>query len=155
MQQLFNFNIEEIINKIKLYATIIITFIKTTFNNIIAIKNVDFHIGNILNSSGIIINFILSLFYILIFITFLVLLGSIFNIIKTTIKIIFFPFKILFIGVFKFIQFLIGPKPKPDVSISNKNQDDEIKKQLFLLKLQNGKLKKQLEKKVGKTNVKK
>ncbi|AGL90538.1 hypothetical protein [Candidatus Phytoplasma australiense] len=34
------------------------------------------------------------------------------------------------------------PKPKPDVSVSNKNQDDEIKKQLLILKLQNGKLKK-------------
>nr|WP_012477130.1 hypothetical protein [Candidatus Phytoplasma australiense]ABD04145.1 hypothetical protein [Candidatus Phytoplasma australiense] len=154
MQQLSNFNIEEIINKIKLYATIIITFIKTTFNNIIAIKNVDFSLGNILNSSGIILQFILSLFYILIFITFLVLLGSIFNIIKTTIKIFFFPFKILFIGFFKFIQFLIGPKPKPNPSVNN-NFNEDIKKQLFLLKLQNGKLKKQLEKKVGKKNVKK
>nr|WP_012477878.1 hypothetical protein [Candidatus Phytoplasma australiense]ABA02281.1 unknown [Candidatus Phytoplasma australiense] len=148
MKQLSNFNIEELINKLKLYATIIITFIKTTFNNIIAIKDVDFSLGNILNSSGIIINFILSLFYILIFLTFLTFLGSIFNIIKTTFKIIFFPFKMLFIGVFNFIQFVIGPKPKPNPSVNN-NLDEDIKKQLLILKLQNGKLKKQLEQKAG------
>ncbi len=51
-------NIDLFISKINYYAILIISFFKTTFNNIIAIKDVDFHLGNISNSSGIIIQFI-------------------------------------------------------------------------------------------------
>jgi hypothetical protein len=83
--QIFSLNIEPFISKINDYVIIIITFIQTTFNNIIAIHNVDFNLDNILNSAIIIINFILSLFYILIFITFLVFIGIIFDIIKKNI----------------------------------------------------------------------
>nr|WP_015083756.1 hypothetical protein [Candidatus Phytoplasma tritici]AFW98259.1 hypothetical protein [Candidatus Phytoplasma tritici] len=105
--QNFNLNISAFIDKINDYAIFIISFFKTTFNNIIAIKDVDFHLGNILNSSGIIIQFILSIFYILIFITCLVFLGSIFNIFKTIIKWILFPFKLISWMIAKIIIKLI------------------------------------------------
>ncbi|ABC65522.1 hypothetical protein AYWB_405 [Aster yellows witches'-broom phytoplasma AYWB] len=108
----FNFNISAFIDKINDYAIFIISFLKTTFNNIIAIKDVDFSFGNILNSSGIIISFVSSIFYILIFITFLVFIGSIFNIIKTIIKWILFPFKLLIIGLCKSIKNIIFIKIK-------------------------------------------
>jgi hypothetical protein len=102
--QIFSFNIEPFISKINDYVIIIISFLQTNFNNIIAIQDVDFHIGNILNSSGIIINFILSIFYILIFLTFLVLIDSIFNIIQTIIKFILFPFKLLIKAIINLIK---------------------------------------------------
>nr|AFW98263.1 hypothetical protein [Candidatus Phytoplasma tritici] len=60
--QIFNLTTNQLIDKLIAFVTYIITFFKTTFNNIIAIRNVDFHLGNILNSSGIIIQFILSIF---------------------------------------------------------------------------------------------
>lgn len=93
--QIFSLNIEPFISKINDYVIFIISFLQTTFNNIIAIRNIDFSLGNILNSSGIILSFILSIFYILIFLTFLVLIDFIFNIIQTIIKFILFPFKLI------------------------------------------------------------
>ena len=108
--QTFIQNIELFISKINDYVIYIITFLKTVFYNIIAIRNVDFTFGNILNSSGIIIQFILSIFYILIFITCLVFIGSIFNIFKTIIKWILSPFKLISWMIAKIIIFFILKK---------------------------------------------
>jgi hypothetical protein len=103
-------NIEQFIVKINDYVIFIISFLQTTFNNIIAIRNIDFSLGNILNSSGIIFSFVLSIFYILIFITLLVFLGSIWNIIKTIIIWIVKPFKFLAWMFYKFLNILFIPK---------------------------------------------
>ncbi|ABC65800.1 hypothetical protein AYWB_pIII03 (plasmid) [Aster yellows witches'-broom phytoplasma AYWB] len=113
--QILSFNIDQFILKINDYATIIISFLKNTFNNIIAIKNCNFF--NLLNSTGIIINFLFSILYILIFITLLVFLCSIFNIIKTIIKWILYPFKLLIICIIKIISKLI-PKSSIKQSIT-------------------------------------
>nr|WP_015083761.1 hypothetical protein [Candidatus Phytoplasma tritici]AFW98269.1 hypothetical protein [Candidatus Phytoplasma tritici] len=130
--QIFNLTTNQLIDKLIAFVTYIITFLKTTFNNIIAIRNVDFHLGNILNSSGIIIQFILSIFYILIFITFLVFIGSIFNIIKTIIKCtIYYPIKYFILGIYyilKFLKYLFTPKSsiKQPVETNNLNQNELI-----------------------------
>ena len=52
--QIFNLNISAFIDKINDYAIFIISFLKTTFNNIIAIKDVNFSFGNLFNNTGII-----------------------------------------------------------------------------------------------------
>lgn len=142
--QIFNLNISAFIDKINDYAIFIISFLKTTFNNIIAIRNINFQLGNILNSSGIIIQFILSILYILIFITCLVFLGSIFNIIKEIIKWFLLPFKLISWMIAKIIiKLIFNSKSKDIFPIKNIN-DDKITKELLILRLQNGKLKKQL-----------
>lgn len=126
--QIFNLTTNQLIDKLIAFVTYIITFLKTTFNNIIAIRNVDFHLGNILNSSGIIIQFILSIFYILIFITFLVFIGSIFNIIKTIIKYtIYCPIKYFLLAIYyilQFLKYLFTPKSsiKQPIKTNNLNQ---------------------------------
>nr|WP_012662294.1 hypothetical protein [Onion yellows phytoplasma]BAH22367.1 hypothetical protein [Onion yellows phytoplasma] len=97
-------NIDIFISKINHYAIFIISFLKTIFNNIIAIKDCSF--DNLLNSTGIIMSFVLSIFNILVFITLLCFLGSIFKIIKTIIKCFLEPFKLLF----KFIKWIFSPK---------------------------------------------
>ncbi|WP_341833799.1 hypothetical protein M33023_p00040 (plasmid) [Candidatus Phytoplasma asteris] len=131
MQNL-NLNISAFIDKINEYVIFIISFLKTTFNNIIAIKDVDFSFGNILNSSGIIMSFVLSIFYILIFITLLCFLGSIFNIIKTIIKYtIYYPIKYFLLGIYyilKFLKYLFTPKSsiKQPIKTNNLNQNDLI-----------------------------
>ncbi|WP_342386793.1 hypothetical protein [Candidatus Phytoplasma asteris] len=118
--QIFNLNIIAFIDKINDYAIFIITFFKTNFNNIIAIKDCSF--DNLLNSTGIILSFVLSIFYILVFITLLCFLGSIFNIIKTIIKWILYPFKLLF----KLIKWIFSPKSKlkQPIKTNNLNLDD-------------------------------
>ncbi|WP_034172449.1 hypothetical protein [Chrysanthemum yellows phytoplasma] len=127
MQNL-NLNISAFIDKINDYAIFIITFLKTTCNNIIAIKDCSF--GNLLNSTGIIISFVLSIFYILIFITLLCFLGSIFNIIKTIIKYtIYCPIKYFILGIYYFIlllKYLFTPKSKlkQPIKTNNLNLDD-------------------------------
>ncbi|ABC65790.1 hypothetical protein AYWB_pI02 (plasmid) [Aster yellows witches'-broom phytoplasma AYWB] len=121
MQNL-NLNIDAFIDKINYYVTYIITFLKYVFNSIIAIKNVDFSLFNIPNSIGIICHFLFAIFCILIFITLLVFLGSIFNIIKTIIKCFLKPFKLLF----KLIKWIFSPKSelKQPIKTNNLNQYD-------------------------------
>ncbi|ABC65806.1 hypothetical protein AYWB_pIV02 (plasmid) [Aster yellows witches'-broom phytoplasma AYWB] len=121
MQNL-NLNIDAFIDKINYYVTYIITFLKYVFNSIIAIKNVDFSLFNIPNSIGIICHFLFAIFCILIFITLLVFLGSIWNIIKTIIKWILYPFKLLF----KLIKWIFSPKSelKQPIKTNNLNQYD-------------------------------
>ncbi|MBS2126570.1 hypothetical protein J8J04_02640, partial ['Fragaria x ananassa' phyllody phytoplasma] len=103
--QIFNYNIDEFIAKINFYVTIIISFCKVRFNTIIALQDVDFSLGNILNSTGIIIQFILTIFYFLIFITVLAFVVSpIFNIIKIIIKLIFKIIKLPFKLIIKLIK---------------------------------------------------
>nr|WP_181377756.1 hypothetical protein [Primula red phytoplasma]AIJ02301.1 putative secretory protein [Primula red phytoplasma] len=117
MQNL-NLNISAFIDKINDYAIFIISFLKTTFNNIIAIRNVSFSFFYIPNSIGIILSFLLSIFYILIFITLLCFLGSIFNIIKTIIKyIIYCPIKYFLLGIYYFFYliFKLFIKSQPPV----------------------------------------
>ncbi|MBS2126640.1 hypothetical protein J8J04_03035, partial ['Fragaria x ananassa' phyllody phytoplasma] len=81
--QIFNLNIDVFISKINIYANTIISFCKVRFNSIIALQDVNFSLGNILNSTGIILQFILTIFYFLTFITVLAFVVSpIFNIIK-------------------------------------------------------------------------
>nr|WP_014182592.1 hypothetical protein ['Brassica napus' phytoplasma]AEB00651.1 hypothetical protein ['Brassica napus' phytoplasma] len=118
--QIFNLNIIAFIDKINDYAIFIITFFKTNFNNIIAIKDCSF--DNLLNSTGIILRFVLSIFYILVFIILLCFIGSIFNIIKTIIKWILYPFKLLF----KLIKRVFSPKSKlkQPIKTNNLNLDD-------------------------------
>ncbi|MCX2955862.1 MAG: hypothetical protein N3723_02360, partial [Candidatus Phytoplasma australiense] len=110
--QNFNLNISAFIDKINDYAIFIITFLKTTCNNIIAIKDCSF--DNLFNSAGIILSFFLSIFYILVFITLLCFLGSIFNIIKTIIKYtIYYPIKYFVLAIYYFIlllKYLFTPK---------------------------------------------
>ncbi|MGL9687428.1 MAG: hypothetical protein ACQBVK_01345, partial [Candidatus Phytoplasma sp. TWB_XP] len=89
-------NISAFIVSINDYVILIISFLKNIFNNIIAIRNVDFSLVNISNSFGIIWHFILSILCILVFITILSFMDSIFNIIKTIIKWILCSFKLLF-----------------------------------------------------------
>lgn len=119
MQNL-NLNISAFIDKINEYVIFIISFLQTTFNNIIAIKDCSF--DNLLNSTGIIMSFVLSIFYILIFITLLGFLGSIWNIIKTIIKCFLEPFKLLF----KLIKWIFSPKSelKQPIKTNNLNQYD-------------------------------
>ncbi|ABC65795.1 hypothetical protein AYWB_pII02 (plasmid) [Aster yellows witches'-broom phytoplasma AYWB] len=121
MQNL-NLNIDAFIDKINYYVIYIITFLKYVFNSIIAIKNVDFSLFNIPNSIGIICHFLFAIFCILIFITLLVFLGSIWNIIKTIIKWILYPFKLLF----KLIKWIFSPKSelKQPIKTNNLNQYD-------------------------------
>lgn len=129
--QIFNLTTNQLIDKLIAFVTYIITFLKTTFNNIIAIRNVDFSFVNIPNSSGIIFHFILSIIYILIFITCLVFMGSIFNIIKTIIKWILFPFKLISWMIAKIIIFFIpksSVKQKSSFNIKTSNQLVEIDK---------------------------
>nr|WP_011264169.1 hypothetical protein [Onion yellows phytoplasma]BAD91323.1 hypothetical protein [Onion yellows phytoplasma]BAI39427.1 hypothetical protein [Onion yellows phytoplasma]BAI39433.1 hypothetical protein [Onion yellows phytoplasma]BAI39439.1 hypothetical protein [Onion yellows phytoplasma]BAI39445.1 hypothetical protein [Onion yellows phytoplasma] len=129
MQNL-NLNISAFIDKINDYAIYIITFLKTTFNNIIAIRNVDFSLVNIPNSFGIIWHFILSILYILIFITILVFMGSIFSIFKQIIKwTIYKPIKLFVLGLYYFIlllKYLFTPKSKlkQPIKTNNLNQYD-------------------------------
>ncbi|PWV43536.1 MAG: hypothetical protein DF280_03660 ['Brassica napus' phytoplasma] len=116
--QIFNLNISAFIDKINDYAIFIITFLKTTFNNIIAIRNVSFSFFDIPNSIGIILSFVLSIFYILVFITLLCFLGSIFNIIKTIIKyIIYYPIKYFLLAIYYFFYliFKLFIKSQPPV----------------------------------------
>jgi hypothetical protein len=123
-------NIEQFIVKINDYVIFIISFLQTTFNNIIAIRNIDFSLGNILNSSGIIFSFVLSIFYILIFLTFLVFIGSIFDMIKKIIKIILFPLKLMMLIIYKIINKLFANSfVKPTIKINNINKYDLIKLQ--------------------------
>jgi hypothetical protein len=128
--QIFSSNIEQFIVKINDYVSFIISFLQTTFNNIIAIRNIDFSLGNILNSSGIIFSFVLSIFYILIFLTFLVFIGSIFDMIKKIIKIILFPLKLMMLIIYKIINKLFANSfAKPTIKINNINKYDLIKLQ--------------------------
>jgi hypothetical protein len=128
--QIFSLNIEPFISKINDYVIFIISFLQTTFNNIIAIRNIDFSLGNILNSSGIILSFILSIFYILIFLTFLVFIGSIFDMIKKIIKFILFPLKLMMLIIYKIINKLFTNSfVKPTIKINNFNKYDLIKLQ--------------------------
>jgi hypothetical protein len=123
-------NIEQFIVKINDYVIFIISFLQTTFNNIIAIRNIDFSLGNILNSSGIIFSFVLSIFYILIFLTFLVFIGSIFDMIKKIIKIILFPLKLMMLIIYKIINKLFANSfAKSTIKINNINKYDLIKLQ--------------------------
>nr|WP_013100862.1 hypothetical protein ['Rehmannia glutinosa' phytoplasma]ADA63493.1 unknown ['Rehmannia glutinosa' phytoplasma] len=131
MQNL-NLNISAFIDKINDYAIFIISFLKTTFNNIIAIRNVSFSFFDIPNSIGIILSFLLSIFYILIFITLLCFLGSIFNIIKTIIKyIIYCPIKYFLLGIYYFIlllKYLFTPKSNSEQPVETNNLNlDELK----------------------------
>jgi hypothetical protein len=128
--QIFSLNIEPFISKINDYVIFIISFLQTNFNNIIAIRNIDFSLGNILNSSGIILSFILSIFYILIFLTFLVFIGSIFDMIKKIIKFILFPLKLMILIIYKIINKLFANSfVKPTIKINNFNKYDLIKLQ--------------------------
>nr|BAH22133.1 hypothetical protein [Onion yellows phytoplasma] len=130
--QIFNYNISAFIDKINDYAIYIITFLKTTFNNIIAIRNVDFSLVNIPNSFGIIWHFILSILYILIFITILVFMGSIFSIFKQIIKwTIYKPIKLFVLGLYYFIlllKYLFTPKSELTQPVQTNNSNlDELK----------------------------
>ncbi|GAK74209.1 hypothetical protein ['Chrysanthemum coronarium' phytoplasma] len=114
--QIFNLTTNQLIDKLIAFVTYIITFLKTTFNNIIAIKDCSF--DNLLNSTGIIISFVLSIFYILVFITLLCFLGSIFNIIKKLIKYtIYYPIKYFLLGIYYFFYliFKLFIKSQPPV----------------------------------------
>nr|WP_012297492.1 hypothetical protein [Paulownia witches'-broom phytoplasma]ABR08383.1 hypothetical protein [Paulownia witches'-broom phytoplasma] len=130
--QIFNYNISAFIDKINEYAIFIISLLKTVFNNIIAIKNVSFSLFDIPNSIGIIIQFGLSIFYILIFITFLVFLSSIFNIIKKIIKYtIYYPIKYFVLAIYGFLlllKYLFTPKSALTQPVNPNNSNlDELK----------------------------
>nr|WP_195758542.1 hypothetical protein [Aster yellows phytoplasma] len=125
-------NISAFIDKINDYAIFIITFLKNIFNNIIAIRNVDFSLVNIPNSLGIIWHFILSILYILIFITILVFMSSIFSIFKQIIKwTIYKPIKLLFLliyGFFLLLKYLFTPKSNSEQPVETNNSNlDELK----------------------------
>nr|WP_015060418.1 DUF2963 domain-containing protein [Periwinkle leaf yellowing phytoplasma]AEA36706.1 hypothetical protein [Periwinkle leaf yellowing phytoplasma] len=123
-------NIDVFISKINDYVIFIITFLKNIFNNIIAIRNVDFSLLNIPNSIGIILHFILSIFYILISITILYFMGSIFSIFKFIIKwTIYKPIKFLILLIYWFLlllKYLFTPKSesKQPVETNNSNLDE-------------------------------
>nr|WP_015060413.1 hypothetical protein [Periwinkle leaf yellowing phytoplasma]AEA36716.1 hypothetical protein [Periwinkle leaf yellowing phytoplasma] len=151
-------NIDAFIDKINYYVIFIITFLKNIFNNIIAIRNVDFSLLNIPNSIGIILHFILSIFYILIFITILYFMGSIFSIFKLIIKwTIYKPIKLLFLLIYWFLlllKYLFTPKSESNQPVQTDNSNLDELKQLnkkisdleYKLNLQN---KQNLIKKVG------
>ncbi|MGL9687938.1 MAG: hypothetical protein ACQBVK_04220 [Candidatus Phytoplasma sp. TWB_XP] len=142
--QIFNLNISAFIDTINDYAILIISFLANTFNNIIAIRNVDFSLGNIPNSLGLICKFGLSVFYILIFITFLVFCDSIFNIIKQIIKYtIYWPIKIFIVGIYlilKFLKYLFTPKSDLKQPIEpnklNTNELNQLQKKISNLEYQ-------------------
>ncbi|MBS2126575.1 hypothetical protein J8J04_02665 ['Fragaria x ananassa' phyllody phytoplasma] len=141
--QIFNYNIDEFIAKINFYVTIIISFCKVRFNTIIALQDVDFSLGNILNSTGIIIQFILTIFYFLIFITVLAFVVSpIFNIIKIIIKLIFkiikLPFKLIIklIKIFNKSKLLIKPSVKSSIKTNIPDKTDLIKLQKKISELE-------------------
>nr|BAH22129.1 hypothetical protein [Onion yellows phytoplasma] len=123
-------NIDIFISKINDYVIFIITFLKNIFNNIIAIRNVNFSLVNIPNSLGIIWHFILSILYILIFITILAFMGSIFSIVKQIIRLtIYKPIKLFVLGLYYFIlllKYLFTPKSesKQPVETDNSNLDE-------------------------------
>ncbi|GLH61768.1 hypothetical protein [Hydrangea phyllody phytoplasma] len=130
--QIFNLNISAFIDKINDYAIFIISFLQTIFNNIIAIKNVSFIFFNIFDSIGIIFNFILSLVYILIFITILCFSVSIFDIIKSIIKYtIYWPIKLLILVIYYFLfllKYLFIPKSRLTQPVEfNKRNPEELK----------------------------
>jgi hypothetical protein len=112
--QIFNINTDQFIEKLIACVTYIISFLKNLFNNIISIRNVDFSLGNISNSFSIIWNFALSIFYILILITFLVFFDSLFHIVKQIIKwIIYNPIKYFVLAIYGFLlllKYLFTPK---------------------------------------------
>ncbi|WP_339332543.1 hypothetical protein, partial [Paulownia witches'-broom phytoplasma] len=125
-------NISAFIDKINEYVIFIITFLKTVFNNIIAIKNVSFSLFDIPNSLGIIWHFALSIFYILIFITILVFLSSIFDIVKSIIKYtIYYPIKYFVLAIYYFIlllKYLFTPKSALTQPVQTNNSNlDELK----------------------------
>nr|WP_015060838.1 hypothetical protein [Periwinkle little leaf phytoplasma]AFA53691.1 hypothetical protein [Periwinkle little leaf phytoplasma] len=128
--QIFNLNISAFIDKINDYAIVIITFLKNIFNNIIAIRNVDFSLVNIPNSLGIIWHFILSIICILVFITILAFMSSIFSIFKTIIKYtIYKPIKLFVLAIYGFLlllRYLFTPKSdlKQPVETNNSNLDE-------------------------------
>nr|WP_015060408.1 hypothetical protein [Periwinkle leaf yellowing phytoplasma]AEA36711.1 hypothetical protein [Periwinkle leaf yellowing phytoplasma] len=130
--QIFNYNISAFIDKINDYAIFIISFLKNIFNNIIAIRNVDFSLVNIPNSLGIIWHFILSILYILVFITILYFMGSIFSIFKFIIKwTIYKPIKLLFLLIYWFLlllKYLFTPKSNSEQPVETDNSNlDELK----------------------------
>jgi hypothetical protein len=137
--QIFNLNISAFIDTINDYAIFIISFLNNIFNNIIAIRNVDFSLVNILNSLGIIWHFILSIGFILIFITILVFMGSIFWIFKQIIKwTIYKPIKLLILSIYGFLlllkylflllKYLFTPKSNSEQPVETDNSNlDELK----------------------------
>ncbi|WP_225885784.1 hypothetical protein ['Fragaria x ananassa' phyllody phytoplasma] len=105
--------------------------LKNTFNNIIDIKDVNFNLDNILNSTDILSKFFISLFYILCFITVLVfIIFPIFNIIKII--------KLSFKGIIKLIKLFIKLKLSDNQSIKPNefNKYDLIKLQRKISKLE-------------------
>ncbi|QKX95315.1 hypothetical protein QN326_02880 [Candidatus Phytoplasma asteris] len=77
-------------------------------------------------------SFVLSIFYILIFITLLCFLGSIFNIIKKIIKYtIYCPIKYFILGIYYFIlllKYLFTPKSNSEQPVETNNLNlDELK----------------------------
>nr|WP_172687931.1 hypothetical protein [Rice orange leaf phytoplasma]ATL14545.1 hypothetical protein [Rice orange leaf phytoplasma] len=132
--QIFNLNISAFIDKINDYAIIIISFLNDIFNNIIAIRNVNFSLFNIPNSLGIIWHFILSIIYILVFITILAFMGSIFSIVKQIIKwTIYKPIKLLFLPIYwllLLLKYLFTPKSESKQPVETNYLDSEELKQL-------------------------
>nr|WP_015060423.1 hypothetical protein [Periwinkle leaf yellowing phytoplasma]AEA36721.1 hypothetical protein [Periwinkle leaf yellowing phytoplasma] len=130
--QIFNLTTNQLIDKLIAFVTYIITFLKNIFNNIIAIRNVDFSLVNIPNSFGIIWHFILSILYILVFITILYFMGSIFSIFKFIIKwTIYKPIKLLFLLIYWFLlllKYLFTPKSELTQPVQTNNSNlDELK----------------------------
>nr|WP_013747474.1 hypothetical protein [Chinaberry witches'-broom phytoplasma]AEC45508.1 p3 [Chinaberry witches'-broom phytoplasma] len=145
MQNL-NLNISAFIDKINDYVIFIISFIQTTFNNIIAIRNISFSLFDIPNSIGIIIQFALSIFYILIFITILCFSSSIFDIVKQILKYtIYYPIKLISWPIAKIISLFMNKKNNNN-SKTQQSILEKLEKELLILRLQNGKLKKTIEK---------
>lgn len=153
MSNLFNKeNLYKIGNFVKTSCNYIITFSQDLLNKLIGIKDVRVHdLSDLQTSAPLIFHFLIGLLYVFLIVSFLSYFIKIYNVIKFIIVCVFALIK----GIFVFITYPF----RKIMSLTNKEKSQENQqktlqaqlkakeKEVLVLRLQNGKYKKQLEQK--------
>ncbi|WP_323847960.1 MAG: hypothetical protein Q2306_02500 (plasmid) [Phytoplasma sp.] len=148
MQNIFNhLDLEQIIEFFKNAYNVIITFGIDIYDKLTGIRNIK---GLSIESMQTIFQFLLGLIYLLVIGTVLLYSSIAFSFLKTIIKIIYkiinyILIKPLVFLVKIFIKGLIRMISNTKVTTNEKTPNLDVNKELLMLRLQNGKLKKQIE----------
>jgi uncharacterized membrane protein YesL len=145
-------NIYKFSKFVKGFCNYIITFSQDLFNKLISIKDIKVNsLSDLQTAAPLIFHFLIGLLYVFLIISFLSYSFKIYNVLKFIFILLFISIKIILVFLFNcfkgILLFVTYPYRKLKSSNNNSQTQQAIEKELLVLRLQNEKLKKQLEQK--------